>query len=677
MRRKVAYIVAIAVVALTLSMIVPRAKTANPADIQNAIDNGLAWLAGQQNGDGSFGSNQYRVSDTGLAVLKFEAYALERGEDPFDSGFMYHDQVTNGLNYILTNAHNWNISPQEAGNPDSNGNGIGVTFYTPWDSSHRMYETGICAMAIAQSQHPTMIVTVAGEVSGRTLMDVLIDVVDYIAFGQEDASTGPYRGGWRYSDNYGSADNSISGYAVLGLVYAETPPPVGFGIPIPGFVKTELNFWINSIQDASGGSGYDVSWSWINILKTGNLLQEMAFVGDSASTPRVQAAIGYIEANWDVINEDLGWRPNHKQAMFTVMKGLMAFDIEEITVNRGVPTIINWFNSTNEFADTLIASQNADGSWPNDYWYGNPMASTWALLVLEKAAPVIISRISSCDSNGNEKNLFNVGDSVYVNGTEFSPSTTYDIYVVSHKATWNPGDVIPARIPGTLQEITSDAMGKVDPTVAWSPPLSPGMYDIVVDSDGNGTWDSNEPKDASPMGFLVVQPPTPHDIAITNVTKDTPHQYPGRIVNINVTVKNNGEVSESFNVTAYRDSIAIGTLPINDLAVGENRTMTFQWNTTGLAPCHTWTISAQAPLTGDINPGDNTFTDGTVKIKMWGDTNADGKVDIFDVTFAGGKYGLRAGDPGWDSEADVAAPFGRIDILDIVTIASHYGQMCP
>jgi len=505
MKQKTVYIIALAFVVLILSMIAPKAKAATPAEIQDAIDKGLPWLASQQNLDGSFGSNWRPVGDTGLAVLKFETYASERKQDPFDSDFIYHEEVINGLNYILANAHNWNIFPQQAGDPDTNGNGIGITFYTPSDSYYCMYETGICAMAIAHSQHPNTVVTASGDANGRTLRDVLIDVVDYIAFGQEDQSTGSYRGGWRYYDNYGSADNSISGYAVLGLVYAESPPPTGFGLTIPAFVKTELNYWINSIQDpTSGGSGYADYWSWINVLKTGNLLQEMAFVGDTPTTPRVQAAISYIENHWDDPNQDPGWRPSHKQAMFTMMKGFTAFDIKFITVNRGVPTTVDWFD---EMATQLIGQQNPDGSWPDDQWYGNPMASTWALLVLEKAAPVIFAAIQSCDAAGIEKNTFNPVENVYAEGSDYAPSTTYDIYVVSHKATWNPGDAIPPRIAGTLQAITSDASGKIDPTIIWSPPLSAGSYDIVVDINGNGKYDANEPLDNSHIvgaGFSVI-----------------------------------------------------------------------------------------------------------------------------------------------------------------------------
>lgn len=37
-------------------------------------------------------------------------------------------------------------------------------------------------------------------------------------------------------------------------------------------------------------------------------------------------------------------------------------------------------------------------------------------------------------------------------------------------------------------------------------------------------------------------------------------------------------------------------------------------------------------------------------------------------------YGSRDGESNWNPEADLAPQYGIIDILDLVTIASHYGE---
>jgi len=166
-----------------------------------------------------------------------------------------------------------------------------------------------------------------------------------------------------------------------------------------------------------------------------------------------------------------------------------------------------------------------------------------------------------------------------------------------------------------------------------------------------------------------------HDIAIINVTTNTPHEYPCRIVNITVLVKNNGDASETFNVTAYRNSTEIGKILVTNLGIGENTTLIFHWNTTGLIPCHTWTIRAEAPLTADINPSDNNFTDGTVKIKGYGDVNADGVVDGQDVISVIEAMPSYPSHPWWNPQADINND-GVVDGTDLIIVLANVGIPC-
>jgi len=59
---------------------------------------------------------------------------------------------------------------------------------------------------------------------------------------------------------------------------------------------------------------------------------------------------------------------------------------------------------------------------------------------------------------------------------------------------------------------------------------------------------------------------------------------------------------------------------------------------------------------------------------MIGDLDLNGAIDILDLTAMGSKYGLRQGELHWNPKADIAAPYGIIDIFDLVTCAYHYGE---
>ena len=94
-----------------------------------------------------------------------------------------------------------------------------------------------------------------------------------------------------------------------------------------------------------GGSWYSYPGDGIeaNILKTGNLVFEMAFVGDDLTTQRVSDATDYLARYWNDasgINTPPGWNgtPAQYQTMFTVMKGMEYAGIDTFDGIDGVMT---------------------------------------------------------------------------------------------------------------------------------------------------------------------------------------------------------------------------------------------------------------------------------------------------------------------------------------------------
>jgi hypothetical protein len=413
MKRKVLTIRLALVVLIGSLLVVPLAGTAGangpptPEEVRAAIEEGVAWLAQQQNADGSwphFEGNVPPCAVTALAVKKLEHHAVDPKwglglPSPFDNAYSYKGNVEKGLTWLFDNcAHIMPIEPQPAGDPDSDGDDIGVYF-----EFRRTYSTAIALMAICEAVELDRVVG-SGPLAGWTYEQVARDTMDYLAFGQNDANW--ERGGWGYYDNQdpGWSDNSNTGYVALGLGFAEAAPPKGCRFTIPQFVKEELNIWIDYIQnktgagwytDPLGGSGYTHPEQWVNILKTGNLLQQMALVGDTATGGRVQNALGYMCRHWYDPNPDQGWSGGRGgtasyQATFTAMKGFTSLGIHEIC-----DPPIDW---QADFETELLVEQNEDGSWPYTNWDrcqfppGNPacppiLSTTWALLTLQKVAP--------------------------------------------------------------------------------------------------------------------------------------------------------------------------------------------------------------------------------------------------------------------------------------------------
>ena len=60
-----------------------------------------------------------------------------------------------------------------------------------------------------------------------------------------------------------------------------------------------------------------------------------------------------------------------------------------------------------------------------------------------------------------------------------------------------------------------------------------------------------------------------------------------------------------------------------------------------------------------------------------GDVNCDGIVDIYDISGACISYDSKEGESNWNPNANYAPPYNKIDIYDLVTIASQYGETYP
>ena len=401
MQKKIATLALFAILLLSMTVLTTTTRAATDEDIEASGAAAVAYLASMQNPDGSWGL-YVPIATTGLVLLKFVVRAQELGLDPFDNDsqsptyYEYADKTIDGFDYLLSSASDVPISPQTNGNPDTNGNGKGICF------NGQVYYTGIALTALAISGHPDDRSATIGTLGLLTYKEIAQDIADWLYFAQGDI--GNDRGGFWYEavDNMQLwTDNSNGGYAYLGLAFAEDPP---FSCTVPDWVRNELNIYIDYIQNDvngdtnDGGSGYDGPDSWVNILKTGNLIFEMSFYGDTSDTPRVQDALNYLERHWQDPNIDPGWGYSlpvaNYQAKFLVEKGLTYMGIDKLDTN-GDGVDENWFNQEppasppQDFASVIVEQQLPSGQWPSSDWDdGEAILSTaWAVLTLERFAP--------------------------------------------------------------------------------------------------------------------------------------------------------------------------------------------------------------------------------------------------------------------------------------------------
>ncbi len=147
-----------------------------------------------------------------------------------------------------------------------------------------------------------------------------------------------------------------------------------------------------------------------------------------------------------------------------------------------------------------------------------------------------------------------------------------------------------------------------------------------------------------------------------------------------MTVENQGDFTETFDVTVYATNMppgtVVGTQLVTNLLVGEIRLLNFVWNTAGLGYGN-YTISATAAtVLGETDTADNTFVDGIVLVTIPGDVDGNYVVNIFDVVKITGSYGKKRGDPQYNPNSDLDDN-NVVNIFDVVICTGNYGKKYP
>ena len=128
-----------------------------------------------------------------------------------------------------------------------------------------------------------------------------------------------------------------------------------------------------------------------------------------------------------------------------------------------------------------------------------------------------------------------------------------------------------------------------------------------------------------------------HNIAVTGIAISTTQVQLGGSVNITVTSKNEGSVTESFNVSLFLNSSLFDTKTVVDLSSNGQKDVIFVWDTSAAIPA-VYLVKAEASaVSGETNVTDNVLTGNLVSIRSKPEGIAVVSVDPQNISVAVGE----------------------------------------
>ena len=366
--------------------IIVREKTLH-VEVNKAIDDALWWLYTNRETtpenytrwNNLYNNHNYYGNTTASAVQAFEINGhLESGDPEEDP---YVEAVKGGMAYLLSQLSTVDMEIQAGNDPDSNHNGIGLT----WPGNRQVYEQGAVMDALIASGTPDQTASYGGlNVLGRRYQDIVQDMADTYAYGQDDY--GDNRGGWRYAWNSSSPDNSAAQWGGIGLAAAERH----FDCTVPEWVKEQNKNWLDYSYNDAGYFGYLDTQAGNSGFGTGpGGMVQMAFDGIEVTSARWQQCMQYLEGKWASFS---GWNASSRTyktpirfyAYYGFVKAMRLANPREVT---HMPGGLDWYGDDQQgLATVLVNRQNPDGSWPMAVHptVGIQTAVAWNIIVLTR-----------------------------------------------------------------------------------------------------------------------------------------------------------------------------------------------------------------------------------------------------------------------------------------------------
>jgi prenyltransferase beta subunit len=312
---------------------------------QEAIDGGLAFLASQQHGDGSFGNGAHRGN---VAITALGGLALMAGGNQPGRG-KYGQNVTRAVEFILNHA-------------ERNAATRGWFLHNPQASFHGpMYGHGFATLFLAE---------VYGMVNEPRLRErtreTLHEAVQLIIATQNQ------EGGWRYRPVVHDADLSVTICQIMALRAARNA-----GIAVPKTTADRCVQYVKDCQDLhnSGGFRYQKHGGAPGFARTAAgvvaLYSAGVYEGES-----VQKGLDYM-MRFRPGNNQAGWLNNFEHQMHYFYGHYYAVQAMWI---RGGNYWREWYPA---IRNELLSNRRQDGSWDMTAQLGSHYSTAMALIILQ------------------------------------------------------------------------------------------------------------------------------------------------------------------------------------------------------------------------------------------------------------------------------------------------------
>ena len=165
-----------------------------------------------------------------------------------------------------------------------------------------------------------------------------------------------------------------------------------------------------------------------------------------------------------------------------------------------------------------------------------------------------------------------------------------------------------------------------------------------------------------------------HDLAVSSVSLPPvlPFRRPGDTFNVNVTVTNLGDYTDTTRANCYANSTLSYSRPFT-INPGQTMTVSLPWNTTGEMPGYYIVTATIVPVIAEFLTSNNSMNSSTI-LTLKGDENRDGIVNILDLTAIASRFGAKSTSPNYLPDADLNHD-GVINILDLTTLTSEFGMV--